>query len=393
MKKIGLVIDYFQPKLGYIETFLAKEFSRLGYELKVFTSDRYFPFPDYENTSQKILGPRMVGVGDFEEEGISVSRSKCKLELFTRVYCPELPTQIEHYNPDMILLNGCANFSAISVSRLKKKLGIPLVLWDSQHLSILNQQRKIKEIFYFGYRTLFTPKINKAANACFGISPETTDIIADIYGYDRSKIHLIPLGTDTHLFSRQEELRCAMRKKYSIADDDVVFIYTGKLIADKGPHLLTEGYSNLARNLKKRAKLLLVGNGAEDYIDQINKSLSDEEQKNNLIRVNAVPMKELPSFYNMADVGVWPLQESTSMLDAASCELPIIIDGNCGTLDRISDQNGIGYEHGGKGMGESMGFFLNNPEELINYGKRGRILMQKDYSWTSICKKIIGLAQ
>ena len=44
--KIVILIDYFQPKLGYQEFFLAKEMQKLGHQVYVATSNYYFPFPD-----------------------------------------------------------------------------------------------------------------------------------------------------------------------------------------------------------------------------------------------------------------------------------------------------------------------------------------------------------
>ena len=37
-----------------------------------------------------------------------------------------------------------------------------------------------------------------------------------------------------------------------------------------------------------------------------------------------VPVRKLGGFFRAADIGVWPTQESTSMLDAAACALPAL---------------------------------------------------------------------
>ena len=54
--KIVHLTSYFQPQLGYQEYFLAREHIKLGHDVWVVTSDRYFPFPDYDKTVKNILG-------------------------------------------------------------------------------------------------------------------------------------------------------------------------------------------------------------------------------------------------------------------------------------------------------------------------------------------------
>jgi hypothetical protein len=51
--KIIHVIDYFQPQLGYQETFLAKEQAKQGHEVYVLTSDRYNPIVYKGNAAKK----------------------------------------------------------------------------------------------------------------------------------------------------------------------------------------------------------------------------------------------------------------------------------------------------------------------------------------------------
>lgn len=388
--KIALIIDYFQPQLGYFETHVARQFQALHYDVQIFTSNLYFPYPNYDQTVKKVLGPRKRVVGKFVEEGLPVQRLPQRFELFARTYIPGLAEAVTSFKPDMILVNGCVTITILQMIKLSKALGVPVVVWDSQHFSIMNQGLTIKRLFYGLFKTLFAGKINAGITAAFGISKETTEIIATIYGYDPCYIHHISLGTDTNLFQPSAEMRRQMREKYKIQPDEIVFIYTGKLIAEKGPHLITHAFSSLTVGLSK-TKIILVGNGREDYLNRIKAPLSPHERNNNLILLPAVPMRELPGYYSMADVGIWPLQESTSMLDAAAMALPIIIDAECGVQDRISQENGLAYVDGSSGLAQQMAFFINNPAVIASYGARGRDLMKNRYGWPIICQQILKL--
>ena len=68
--KILHIINYFQPQLGYQEYFLAKEQVKMGHKVYVVTSNLYFPFPNYEQTFQNILGPRKFNPGNKNIDGI-----------------------------------------------------------------------------------------------------------------------------------------------------------------------------------------------------------------------------------------------------------------------------------------------------------------------------------
>ena len=59
--KIIQIINYFQHQIGYQEYFLAKEQAEAGHNVTIISSDRYFPFPDYESTVKSILGNRYIG--------------------------------------------------------------------------------------------------------------------------------------------------------------------------------------------------------------------------------------------------------------------------------------------------------------------------------------------
>ena len=52
---------------------------------------------------------------------------------------------------------------------------------------------------------------------------------------------------------------------------------------------------------------------------------------------------ELVEYFRLADIGVWPRQESISMLDAAVSGLPIIGSNKIGVFKRIH-RNGSTYE-------------------------------------------------
>ena len=53
-----------------------------------------------------------------------------------------------------------------------------------------------------------------------------------------------------------------------------------------------------------------------------------------------IALSELPRFFRSADIGIWPTQEFMSMLDAAACGLPIVVNDTLKAVERI-EGNGL----------------------------------------------------
>src|SRR5207247_669554 len=53
-----------------------------------------------------------------------------------------------------------------------------------------------------------------------------------------------------------------------------------------------------------------------------------------------VHYSQLGDLYRAADIGVWPTQESTSMIDAAACGTAIIVNDTIAAVERV-EGNGL----------------------------------------------------
>lgn len=102
-------------------------------------------------------------------------------------------------------------------------------------------------------------------------------------------------------------------------DDEIVCLYTGRFTESKGPLILAQAVNYLQEMGHSKFKGLFVGQGDKEYQNMI------KNTKGCTIHP-FVEVNELPKFYKSLDIGVWPLQESTSQLDAAACGMPIIIN-------------------------------------------------------------------
>lgn len=381
--KIVHVIDYFQPKLGYQETYLARAHANLGHDVYVVTSDRYAPslYP----AAKGILGNRIKSTGYFMEEGIKVWRLPAILEFLGRVWIWGLKKKLLELNPDVIIIHSIANIASIQVSSLRDKLPNAKIIFDD-HM-VFTASRKWLKFAYIPIKLLFSRKILSSADALVAVSEATKKFMNRIYGLPFNKISVIPLGCDTSLFHRDSHVRSKLRKRYKILDDDVVFIYAGKLIPSKGVHILIQAAISLLKT-HSNVKVMIVGNGNPNYVEALKNRISLSGFATNFKMIPMVSNKDLYKIYSVADVGVWPKQCSLTMLEAMACELPVIISDNSETTERVSCNNGLIYREGDiDDLKEKMRLMLD-PKIRKVMGKNARKFVEK-LDWRVIAQKFL----
>jgi glycosyltransferase involved in cell wall biosynthesis len=200
------------------------------------------------------------------------------------------------------------------------------------------------------------------------------------YGVEADKVDVAPLGVDTDLLSpvvtpAQHEARLALRAKLGVAPEDVLFVYTGQFTAAKNPLLLAKTTEAL-RAQGRKVRALFLGDGEQR--DAIAAFAS-------CIVLHFVPHRELVDYYRAADVGVWPTQESTSMLDAAACGLPIVVNDTLRAVERIAG-NGLTYELNNQASLESVLTGLLDPQARRTLGEVGARRMAESFSWDALVK-------
>jgi len=383
--KIIHLCDYIQPKLGYQEYYLAKEHAKMGHEVTVVTSDRYYPFKDYKNTVEKILGPRIVGVKTEKIDGFKIIRLRTLFELGTRVWLCGLEKEIKKINPDIIISHGMQDFNVLRAALYNKKKKYRLICDDH---SLFSEEKK--GIIGMLYYNIYPYKlILKNSDKLVGVADEVVEYIHRLYKFPKNKITMIPLGADSDKFRFSEKLRTKFRKENNISQDNVVITYTGKINKLKGPHNILLALEKIKDKLNLPVVVLFVGNIDTDY-EQLFLEQKDKFNSNKIkaIHIPAVSNSELVSIYSATDIAVWPRQASLSMIEAMSCNVPIIC---CDFLtERYKNENGIPIKE------DNIDQLANAIEKLVNYpnkrkemGKKGRELVEKELSWKAVAERFL----
>ena len=196
-------------------------------------------------------------------------------------------------------------------------------------------------------------------------------------------MELINIGCDTNLFhpvndKLMENNRKIKRNSFGYDDDDIVCIYTGRLSDEKNPLLLAQAINSLSE-VSKKWRVIFIGNGSQYEQILLNKG------------VTVIPFMlytQLPGIYRMADIGVWPTQESLSMLDASAAGLPLVLSDQIGDKGRIAGNGYFYVENNLNSMIEKLSKLqdLNERREMSLAGFKN---IEENYSWNSIVKKYI----
>lgn len=385
--KIAIVCDYFQADIGYAKIKVAQELQKLKHDVTVVTSDRYFPFHNYEQTMKPLLGERVQKVGKKKEQEVSVIRLPTYLELFTRVFYTDLERSLRYLKPDVVIVFGISTYSAYKVALLKRVLGFKIVLADSHLISeFLHGNQLLKKIMYGVFRTFFAKVINESADKIVALQPGTQKVISNIYGLQK-KSYVIDNGTDCTLFVFNLKNRKKIRKKLDINTNDTVLIYTGKIIREKGIDVLIQAFHNLAAH-HTDLKCLVVGNGSKDYL-ALCKKIAGKYQ-NRVIFIPAVDQKLLSAYYSAADLAIWPKQESLAMNDAAANSLAFICSDSLKGTKRVSNHNAALYKTGDAlSLTKVIEKLIKNKKKLKEMGKNGRQLAVKELSWNHLAELYI----
>ena len=378
------LIDYFQPVLGYQETFLAREQLRLGHAVTVVTSDRYAPFPDYAGTLQPLLGKRIRSVGQGIEEGIPVWRLPVRGEYAERCWLRGLDHVLATLRPDVVNAHGVIKLTCLQAVLLKPGLGYRLLVDDHMQWENLDVGRG-NAFFYGMFRLLLAPLFRRRIDVLVAITDQTATIIRDIYGLNTSPVQVIELGVDTELFCRDKTARQTQRAELGLAPSDFVIIFTGKLIPSKAPHWLLK----VLPQCPPQVRVLLVGNAAGDYRQYIDHIITTYRLEGRVILQAAVKQTELPRYYSAADAACWPRGVSIAMLEASACALPIIIPA--GKLpERVRYGNGLQYREGDiADLARCITQLAQDLAKARQMGIQGRHLVEERHSWAAINRQFL----
>src|ERR1700674_144147 len=385
--RVVLLTGTFCKGMGYLENMLPRYLARAGIETHVVAMDLppYYWLPDSQDTYGDFSGQHQAGtVEGLDGYTLHILGHK-KIAGYMRMV--GLREKLSTLRPDIVQCSAVIGWIPLDAALNKRFLGYRLFTGNHYHPSVFPLANKasswwnLERLRCTITRTLPGWGASLFTEKCYAIAPDCADVAVDFLGIPRKKIEVCSLGVDTELFSpvsteKDQTARLELRKKLGFAESDIVCIYTGRLGEDKNPLLLAQSVAHLVSK-GEPFRGLFVGKGTQSQAVQSCAGCTTHP---------FVPVHELGDFFRAADIGVWPAQESLSMLDAAACGLPIVANHTMTAKERI-EGNGLFCRLDDREDLIRVLLQLRDPHTRLRLGAFGARKMGREFSWESMAKR------
>ena len=311
------------------------------------TSDRlskyHFKFKDCRDQAEEAIGASKQKVGVYKQDGFTICVQKSLLQIAERPWILGLERILLKINPDLVNVDGVVNFSSFRCAKLKRKLSYKLVYDD--HMYWGNSLRHLKKAFYPVFKCSFSKFLMRRADKIVAICEDSKDFMIKNYGFNPNKISIVYLGADTDVFKFDISSRNKVRSELGINDEDIVFLYSGKIFQNKGVHLLIDAALRLSIKYPF-LKVILIGYGAESYIERLNEKIRQANCTEKIKWVRWQKKVDLYKYYSAGDVAVWPVEATASVEEAMSCGLVPILPDNLKRVKTIAANVGVTFKTG-----------------------------------------------
>ena len=187
-------------------------------------------------------------------------------------------------------------------------------------------------------------------------------------------------GTDFKKGISSEDEINEIRNKHQIEDDELVFLFVGRMMWYKNIKIILDALRLLPNNLKY--KMVFVGNGNDKAdIEKYAKHIGISKK---CVFVGPVYDREvLRSYYSASDLFLFPSTYDTSglvVMEAAATTLPsVLIKNSCASEGVINNRNGFLCDENEKSLKDTILNAINNKETLKEIGINAQ--NEVYYSW------------
>lgn len=378
--KIAILSSTFPPYaggIGNVAAANARELVKLGHDVTVFT-------PSYQEVEEEI-------------KDINIERVPALIYYGNAAFIPSVIWMLKGY--DIVHIHypffGGAETLWLYQRTLKKKFGVKIVV--HYHMDVIGEG--IFKTLFTIHRKLLLPKIIKMADKVIFTSMDY-GIVSDlekIYQKDEKKFIEIPNGVDSKRFTPQEA-HAEILRNYSIDQNDSIVLFVGGLDKAhyfKGIEYLVEAMSRL-KTVNYSWKLVIVGKGGlKDSYHSLSEQLGVDSRT---VFTDYVSNKDLPLFYNLANIVVLPSVDKSeafglALVEAMSCGKAVIASDLPGVRSVVEDGvNGLTVTpKDANDLATKINYLLEHTDLANSYGQKGREKVEQKYDWEIIGKMLDNL--
>lgn len=266
----------------------------------------------------------------------------------------------------------------------------------------MQEDKVYLHIHYDGFNDnhMNNEKIIKSCNKIITVSNYIKKQTVKIYDYDE-KVVVLKNCTDTNLFDKDKYIndRNILRDKYGIEKDEVVILFSGRILPIKGIKELILSFKQLPKNTK--AKLLIVGNAGfgentkSEYDDEL--SLLSQEIKEKIVFTGFIHNSEMPKIHAMSDIAVipsiWDDPAPLVVFEAMSSGLPLVVTDSGGIPEYVCDECAIIVKRDNNlisNLNKALFKLISNEKLRNEMGQAGKIHVQQ-YNIENYYNDFIGI--
>lgn len=290
----------------------------------------------------------------------------------------------------IVMMEEGFSFFAVQVLLVRWALapGVPIVFYNNHIASFSNFSYRLGPLYSLLSRLLIPRMtaafcINSKAVAALKELGFRGPIVEQFYGVNETLF----VGISKH----------DARKKLHLHNDDIIFLFAGRLVELKGVQDLIEAFAQLCHQRPgQRLRLLIVGRG--DYESALRQQVQSLHLSGVEFR-DVVPQEEMPSYIAASDAMVLPSRTEIDEqfgrvnVEAMLMETPIIASNSGGIPEVIGDAGYI-FQAGDVGdLLATMNRFLDNPTTAQQQGKRGKERAMRRFSMAAFATAVVQMLE
>ena len=363
---------------------LAREFSELGHDVTIYTSDL-----DFANGPTK-FNKSLPRLEKFEKFKINRTHTWFSVKLY--FVNPGIYKQIKNDKPDIIHTIGLRSFQSHMAWLVSKKTNIPLVVSDQGGLTTHPFLKQSSLFFKIAYKiqNFFIKRIINDSSAVSAANEYEKEIFLSFN--KNSKIKIVRNGINLKTLVSQENFK----QKYKI--DNKFILFVGRFSKSKGIETLLHACSIIKNELKTQNVSLVIMGVDFGYQDEMLKLISMLKLDDNIIVIKNPPRNYVIAAYGQSEFLVLPSHWELSPLvplESFAFKKPVISTKSHGIPYTVQDKvNGLLVEPDNPNdLSKAMIELLENKDMREKLGLAGYEFVHKECNCVSMAQNSLAIYQ
>lgn len=227
------------------------------------------------------------------------------------------------------------------------------------------------------------------------ITPLMRKSLCSSYKINQSKVGVWTSGVSSTSFNPEKYSISGSELKHSLnLDDKFIVFYHGVLSDNRGTTATVEAIKLLRQKYPEIVLFLL---GSPRY-SKLNELLLDEGLHENVIIHDPITHEKVPKFVSISDIciipllniPIWRYQSPLKLLEYLAMEKVVIVSAIPAHNDVIgTEECGIYLQSVNPSeIAKAIMYAYLNSNRLASWGKSGRVIVQKNYTWEKVAKDV-----